>query len=169
MHQTWRRGDLEKEDWDEICTDFHRFIREQPQCLRPDALAALAAARNAGFSQAVLSALRQDLLRKDVAHFGAAPFMDAIFGVDNLDGATKLSRGRELMEHLGASPQETVIVGDTLHDAEVAQALGTGIVLVAGGHQARHRLAESGARTVDSLAEAVEAVREMRDLAFDKR
>ena len=57
--------DLEKEDWDRICTDFHRFIVEEPdQNLRPDSVAALEAVRAAGCGQSILSALRQDLLKE---------------------------------------------------------------------------------------------------------
>jgi phosphoglycolate phosphatase len=33
-----------------------------------------------------------------------------------------------------------ILVGDTRHDYEVAQALGIGCVLVEGGHQSRERL-----------------------------
>ena len=54
--------DLEKWDWDGICEDFHAFVAAEPQRLRDDALAALGRARDLGFRQCVLSALRQDLL-----------------------------------------------------------------------------------------------------------
>ena len=41
-------------------------------------------------------------------------------------------------------PGETVMVGDTLHDAEVAEALGFDFRLYAGGHNSAERLAEKG-------------------------
>ena len=136
--------DLEREDWDRICTDFHQFIAEEPnQHLRPDAVAALRHVRDRGGHQSILSALRQDLLRRD--------------------GATKLSRGHDLVEHLRtsgllATEQPLFFIGDTLHDAEVGTALGATPILVDGGHQNGDRLRASGHHVVPSLLAAVEHI-----------
>ncbi len=157
--------DLERENWDEICIDFHRFIKDEScQHLRHDALDALAVVKKAGVKQSILSALRQDILRRDVKYTGIGDFFDEVFGVDNLDGATKLDRGRDLVEHLSvkhrsfADDYEIYFVGDTLHDAEVARELGGVPVLVDCGHQTGERLASSGAVTVPSLASAVNRI-----------
>ncbi|MBR1587594.1 MAG: HAD family hydrolase [Kiritimatiellae bacterium] len=153
--------DMEKEDWDKICTDFHRFIAEEPdQHLRQDARDALQLVRDRGGRQSILSALRQDLLHRDTAREEVQPFFDAIFGVDNLDGATKLSRGHDLISHLKstgrlAPSQPLFFIGDTLHDAEVGAAIGATPVLVDGGHQNGDRLRASGQIVVPSLLAAV--------------
>ncbi len=154
--------DLEHEDWDLICRDFHRFIASEPdQALRPDALQALALAREHDLGQSILSALREDILRCDTKRLGVAGYMDEIYGVDNLDGATKLSRGRDLFARLFPAGKESVpgkrrfFIGDTIHDAEVARALGAECILVDGGHQTAKRLAATGAVVVDSLIAAV--------------
>ena len=156
--------DLEKEDWDKICTDFHQFIAEEPnQHLRPDALAALQFVHDRGGHQSILSALRQDLLLRDTTREGVQDFLDARFGVDNLDGATKLSRGHDLTTHLKKTgllvpSQPLFFIGDTLHDAEVGTALGATPILVEGGHQNGDRLRASGHTVVPSLLAAVRYV-----------
>ena len=156
--------DLEKEDWDKICTDFHQFIAEEPnQHLRPDAVDALRHVRAQGGHQSILSALRQDLLLRDTGREGVRAFFDATFGVDNLDGATKLSRGHDLVTYLKASGllasgQPLFFIGDTLHDAEVGVALGATPILVEGGHQNGERLRAAGCRVVPSLLAAVSAI-----------
>ena len=153
--------DMEKEDWDKICTDFHEFIAEEPdQHLRPDAKDALQLVRDMGGHQSILSALRQDLLLRDTAHEGVQAAFDGIFGVDNLDGATKLSRGHDLVAHLKssgllASGQSLFFIGDTLHDAEVGVALGATPILVEGGHQSSERLRAAGYAVAPSLLAAV--------------
>ena len=153
--------DMEKEDWDKICTDFHQFIAEEPdQHLRPDAKDALQLVRDMGGHQSILSALRQDLLLRDTAHEGVQAAFDGIFGVDNLDGATKLSRGHDLVAHLKssgllASGQSLFFIGDTLHDAEVGVALGATPILVEGGHQSSERLRAAGYAVAPSLLAAV--------------
>ena len=154
--------DLAHEDWNRICTDFHRFIAEEPnQHLRPDARDALQYVLDQGGRQAILSALRQDLLLRDTAREGVQTFFDALFGVDNLDGATKLSRGHDLMTHLKESglviPDHPLFfIGDTLHDAEVGTALGATPILVEGGHQNRSRLCTVGHVVAPSLLAAVQ-------------
>jgi phosphoglycolate phosphatase-like HAD superfamily hydrolase len=51
-------------------------------------------------------------------------------------------------------------VGDTLHDAEVAAAMGASAVLVDGGHQTAERLASSGLFVAASLTHAVRHIAE---------
>lgn len=152
--------DLDRWDWDEICDDFHSFVAAEPQRIRDDARTALETARGLGFRQCVLSALRQDLLEESLARNGLAEFFDMVYGVDNLDGASKLQRGRELAAALGTEASGATIVGDTLHDAEVAAELGMGCVLVSCGHQTPERLAAAGCQVVPSLTAAVDAVSE---------
>ena len=147
--------DLDKWDWDDICEDFHAFVAAEPQQVRPDAVAALGRARELGFSQCVLSALRQDLLENALERNGLRGFFDLVYGVDNLDGASKLDRGRELVAALGPDARDAVLIGDTLHDAEVAKALGVGCVLVSCGHQTPERLAAAGCTVVPSITDAV--------------
>ena len=139
--------DLDRVDWDEICTDFHAFIAAEPQVLHPSTRDALEAARALGLNQCILSALREDLLRRDTARFG----------VDHLDGATKLSRGHDLIAEL--PPQNRLFfIGDTLHDAEVGAALGAEVILVACGHQTAERLRATGLPVVDTPLAAVQLI-----------
>ena len=152
--------DLAHEDWDRICVDFHRFVDGEPKVLRTDARAALQLAREAGLRQAILSALREDLLRRDVAAAGIAEFFEAIYGVDNLDGASKLSRGRDLVRDLTPSAAgEIFFIGDTLHDVEVAQELGAKCILVDGGHQTADRLTAAGVPVAPTLTAAIQLVK----------
>ena len=146
--------DLERWDWDEICEDFHRFVLEEPQQVRAEASTALMLAQERGWRQCILSALRQDKLASAVEEAGLAQYFDFVFGVDNLDGESKLARGKELMKSIGGG--EVVMIGDTLHDAEVAEALGARCVLVSCGHQTRERIAAAGCAVADSLMNAVE-------------
>ncbi len=46
-----------------------------------------------------------------------------------------------------------MFIGDTVHDFEVAQAMGVQCVLVANGHNSRSRLEATGVPVFDSLAE----------------
>jgi phosphoglycolate phosphatase len=99
--------------------------------------------------------LRQDLLLESLKRVGFLEFFDLVYGVNNLDGASKLERGKELAAALKDGISSAVIIGDTLHDAEVASALGAKCVLISCGHQDSPRFAELSHPVADSLVEAV--------------
>ena len=154
-----RGVELAHEDWDALAREYHETYAREPKDLNREARAALAAARNAGCGQSIISALRQDLLDAAVDSFGLREFFDFTYGTNNLDGASKLVRARELLAQLasrGVAPGDIVLVGDALHDKEVADALGVRCVLCAqGGHSAARLSAVAPTR--ETLLEALRA------------
>jgi len=149
---------LENEDWDMLAQEYHDIYFKQPKA--PNALAKAALEKASGLcaGQAILSALRQDLLVREVAHCGLGGYLDALAGVDNLDGASKLARGKALIEQLREEHplvERFVMIGDALHDKEVADALGVECVLCPVGSHAGWRL-EKVAPTAENLTAAVD-------------
>jgi phosphoglycolate phosphatase len=125
--------------------------------LHPDVRPTLERIAATNRRQALLSASAQDSLKDAIQSFHLEPFFDRVAGLDNIYAHSKVELGRELVATLLCPPAEAVLVGDTLHDAEVAQAMGTDCVLVAHGHQSRARLHQQRATLVlDSLKELVE-------------
>ena len=145
-----RLGD---EDWDALAREYHDVYADQPKGLNPEAFAALDYARGRGCRQSIVSALRQDLLDGITRELGVAGYMDFVYGVDNLDGRSKVERARELMSAIG-SVEDVVFIGDSLHDKEVADAVGVRCVLCAQGSHAAWRL-RAVAPTGETLLGAV--------------
>jgi phosphoglycolate phosphatase len=145
---------LENEDWDKLAEEYHDIYAVQPKSLNSRALEALSLVRDAGSRQSIISALRQDLLDAATGRYGVSGFMEHIYGVDNLDGSSKIDRARLLLSAIRReSDDEIVIIGDSLHDFEVAQELGVRCVLCSQGSHAAWRLAKV-APTGETLAEA---------------
>ena len=144
---------LENEDWDALAREYHDLYAEQPKRLNPEAIAALERVKAAGVKQSIISALRQDLLDEATVFYGVAPYMECIYGVDKLDGASKLDRALELLTRIDSA--NPVVIGDALHDKEVADALKVRCVLCGQGSHAAWRLAEV-APTGKTLLEAVD-------------
>ena len=148
-------GDAE---WDALAKEYHDLYAEQPKELNRETIAALERVRKSGAKQSIISALRQDLLDEVTARMGVAPYMECIYGVDNLDGASKLDRALELMGRIAPEAGEqpdVVLIGDALHDKEVADALKVRCVLCGQGSHASWRL-RAAAPTGETLLEAVE-------------
>ena len=148
---------LENEDWDALAREYHDVYAERPKRLNPETVAALERVKAAGARQSIISALRQDLLEEITARLGVAKYMDRICGVDNLDGFGKIDRAREMLSSLRTSSDRTssfMLVGDSLHDKEVADALGVRCVLCGQGSHAAWRLravAPTGETLLDAL------------------
>ncbi|MGN0854349.1 MAG: HAD family hydrolase [Kiritimatiellia bacterium] len=145
---------LEEEDWDRLAQEYHDTYHARPLGLNAEARRALELARTLGCRQSIISALRQDLLERATARFGVAPYMEYVYGTDNLDGGSKISRARELLARIRPFDGPIVLIGDALHDKEVADDLGIRCVLFSGGGHSRERLA-AVAPTEDSLIACV--------------
>lgn len=145
---------LENEDWDAMACEFHdRFLSDTTLRLHEHALSVLTLFRQTGVPQSVLSASEQSILDDMMRDFGVSHFFDAMFGTDNLYGHSKLDLGHALLQRLTLQPENVLLVGDSLHDHEVATALGTRCLLIAQGHQSHSRLARSGSPVLEDLAQ----------------
>ncbi|MBI5771079.1 MAG: HAD family hydrolase [Verrucomicrobia bacterium] len=112
---------------------------------------ALTAARAAGISQSILSAYRQETLHEIVAHFGLTDFFLRLTGLDNIYAHSKAELGRAWVAELGLPRSDILMVGDTLHDLDVAAEMGVDCVLVAAGHHPEARLRARTPRVVPHL------------------
>jgi len=107
--------------------------------------------QNRGIRQFILSAMEQDQLVKTVCYNGISHFFDDLCGLDNHYAHSKVDNGKLLIRNNNLNPDRTLLVGDTIHDFEVARSIGCSCILIANGHQSKARLLSTGARVVDNL------------------
>ena len=119
--------------------------------LHPDVDELLAAAGRAGSTQSILSAYRQQTLTEIVGHFALTPHFVRLTGLDNIFAHSKAELGRAWIAELGLPPQDVLMVGDTLHDLDVAAAMGVDCALVAAGHHPEARLRTRSQRVFQNL------------------
>ena len=152
-----RLFDLEKTDVTQLLREFNvnydalldgSEVRERTR-------RALDAVAGAGVKQIVLSAFEQGKLSRMLREYGVDGYFAAVLGADNIHCGDKTDRAREYFAAEGLSPERAVVIGDTLHDAAVAKAVGCACVLVRGGHQGGRELEASGVTLADSAADAV--------------
>lgn len=107
--------------------------------------------KSIGMTQSILSASQEQDLHKIVKDFGIADYFTSMVGLDNHHARSKVERGLEWMKDCGIKSEETIMIGDTLHDLEVAKSLGCDCILVSHGHQHRRRLETGHDKIVDNL------------------
>ena len=156
------------ESFDRLAREYmeHYLAGQHALRLRSGARTALAGFRECGCHQVLLSASSLAHLHTTLAELGIAAFFENVLGLTDIRAAGKtdiavswalsVQRTTERNRHL-------ILIGDTVHDHEVAQALAgvftsVSCVLVAGGHNSRRRLKRTGAVVADSIGDAVRRI-----------
>lgn len=102
-----------------------------------------------GIKNVVLSASRKDILSKQLTDLGILDYFDEILGIDNIYATSKLPIGLKFIEDKDRN--ECVMIGDTLHDLEVATSMGIKCLLISFGHQSKEVLSEYSDNVYDDI------------------
>ncbi|HMC02350.1 MAG TPA: HAD hydrolase-like protein [Flavobacteriaceae bacterium] len=136
--------DLQKESFDELTEKFISDYESKVNLceLQKGATQILNQIKEQGKNQFILTAAH----KKSVVDLLKFHSIDGVFkkveGLDNHRAESKVDRGHKLIKENHISIENTVLVGDTIHDYEVATHLGIKSILIANGHQSKSRLIE---------------------------
>lgn len=153
--------DFNRDPFEIVGAEFIRRyeLRRTEASLHTAARPTLQTLKERGYAQFVLSAYRQESLDSLLRHFEIQHFFDATIGSDNVYAHGKIEQGRTWMQERNADPRTFLLIGDTRHDFEVAQAIGCPCLLIAAGHHPRPKLESLGAPVLDSLEEIIHWLR----------
>jgi len=96
--------------------------------------------------QHLLSAYEQNSLNDILNFFDIHSFFKYIVGLDNIYAGGKLKLARDLVCRIDSngSAGNILLIGDTIHDYEVAKEINADCILVSHGHQDEERLLKLG-------------------------
>ncbi|MBC8213895.1 MAG: HAD family hydrolase [Candidatus Marinimicrobia bacterium] len=109
-----------------------------------------------GISQSILSAQKQSSLEKLLKDFQIDKYFEHIIGLDNHYAHSKTENGLKLIETLPQEPNEVLLVGDTVHDFEVAEKMKVKCVLIPSGHHSRKKLENTDSIIANSVNDIVQ-------------
>mgnify|MGYP003301275909 FL=1 len=130
-------------------SDYARHINETG--LAEGAYELLHKLKAMGVHQYIITANILSEAEELIEKFGISACFDKILGAENTLAESKIDRAKAFFKELNISRNDAILIGDTLHDLETANALGIDCVLVSYGHQGRRLLEEHNAFTVNSL------------------
>lgn len=90
--------------------------------------------------QFILTAAHKESVLPLLKHFSIRDYFKEIEGLDNHRAESKVKNGLRLVKNNRLSKEKTVLIGDTIHDFEVANEMGVHCILIANGHQSKERL-----------------------------
>ena len=153
--------DVENESFDDLAVEFmDPYVEQYRTCsLVPHCEEVLVELRKQGLRCIVLSATKQDYLEEQVSAFGIDGFFDELVGIQDIKAAGKIDRAKQWMSTQGIDPKECIMVGDSIHDSEVASELKIDCLLSTTGHQNRERLESCGRPVIDDLTQLLDYIK----------
>jgi phosphoglycolate phosphatase len=147
--------DFEKEAFEIPAMEFiDEFTRNLPLApLHEHAPLVLEYFKSKGYRQFVLSAMEQDALLKSVSMKGILEFFTEVKGIHDHYARGKEHIAHALIDDHKMDISRTLLIGDTLHDMEVAKITGIHCILVSSGHQSPHRIEVPGIHILNDLNE----------------
>lgn len=150
--------DFERESYEEIAPKWVALYLDRVKSakLYDDVVDSLKAIKEKGIIQTVLSATERGMLIRQLDDLGIRAYFDETLGLDNIHAGSKLSLAYDWRER--HSDANVLLIGDTDHDVETANALGADCALVCRGHQSREHLLSTGAKVYNSLEELLSMI-----------
>jgi phosphoglycolate phosphatase len=163
--------DFRKEPFSGLADEFiNEYNRRVGECsLHTGITDVLDTLARSGKGQVILSASRQESLDDAVSRYGLAGYFHRLQGLPDHMAVSKVASGRALIRDLGEGqvpspavpqrprPEEVVMIGDTVHDYEVAREMGVHCILVARGHQSEERLRKTGAPVISEVSQLLDS------------
>jgi len=107
--------------------------------------------RSKGLKNILLSASSLVELKKQLEELNIAEYFDEVLGLGNIYAGSKEDIALDWIND--KDKDECIMLGDSLHDLEVAKAMGVKCILIARGHQARDILTANWEDVVDDITE----------------
>jgi len=109
--------------------------------------------RNKGISHSILSASNIQGLADTISYYKINKYFLGINGLSDNFAQSKIEIGKNWINSLEFNNNEILLIGDTLHDFDVAKALNVDCILVSNGHQNKKTLKNSTLNVLESIIE----------------
>lgn len=140
-----------------------KFIAEyQPRSLKcglyKDVYYTLEKLNELGINCYILSASEKNNLLEQCRAYNIDKYFKGILGIDNIHAKSKLDIALDFINKSKINKDETIFIGDTLHDFEVANGMGVATRLVSCGHQSKEVLMTAGVPIYEKISDCLKEI-----------
>jgi len=148
---------FEEVDFGELAHEYNELYSQLSITapLREGVLAALQTIKAHNVSQAVLSSSKLEVVEAGLKRLHIFEYFDEIAARTDILASGKTDVGEALFQKLHIPPEQTVLIGDMLHDFDVAQTLNCSCILLENGHTSRALLERAGTTILKSPADLI--------------
>jgi len=121
--------------------------------LRNDAVEILKTIQTNNIQQIVISAREKESLIDDMNSYNILEYFTQIKGIEDIYAGSKEYLFEETLKKCQLSNDEILLIGDTIHDYEIAQKFGINFLLIKTGHQSLIHFKDcKNLKTIDNLS-----------------
>lgn len=151
--------DLEVDRFEDLAIVYNKMYMEKAiNCkLYDGVIETLKILKNMGIFLICLSSSEINNLKIQLTQYDILKYFNAILGTSNVEGGSKKEIGYSYITRSNINPQDILVIGDSLHDVEVANMIGADACLFTKGHQ--HEDSFVGYKTIDSFKEILDIIK----------
>ncbi len=150
--------DFEKHSFDELAQlfiDLYSEVQDSAE-LFDSVRDVLKYFNSLGLKQSVISVCEKERLYHQISLFDIEDYFDDVIGTDDNYAVSKADIAKKWFADHELNPDKAVFIGDTVHDYEVARAVGCDSILIADGHQSREVLSVTDAVIINCISDIKE-------------
>ncbi len=150
--------DFEKHSFDELAQlfiDLYSEVQDSAE-LFDSVRDVLKYFNSLGLKQSVISVCEKERLYHQISLFDIEDYFDDVIGTDDNYAVSKADIAKKWFADHELNPDKAVFIGDTVHDYEVARAVGCDSILIADGHQSREVLSVTDEVIINCISDIKE-------------
>lgn len=150
---------FEEESFEQLANEFitlYHSAHNDDFWLHDQATFVLETIHKEQISQVILSASEIGYLTSQVNSFDITHYFDDLLGLSDVYAKSKVDVGIAYLSE--KKIERALLIGDTEHDFEVAEALGAECVLIANGHQSKERLQSCNVPVLEEVSQVVDFI-----------
>jgi phosphoglycolate phosphatase len=129
-----------------------KYLARWRECrLHTNAIDILDFFQKKGLTQSILSAAQYELIKDGVRYYNIETYFSNLSGLHHYYAPGKSDIARHFISKIGILPEHILVIGDTTHDYEVAQEIGSDCLLFNKGHHAPEKLSACNSPVVTDL------------------
>ena len=150
--------DFEKHSFDELAQlfiDLYSEVQDSAELFK-SVRDVLKYFNSLGLKQSVISVCEKERLYHQISLFDIEDYFDDVIGTDDNYAVSKADIAKKWFADHELNPDKAVFIGDTVHDYEVARAVGCDSISIADGHQSREVLSVTDAVIINCISDIKE-------------
>ena len=146
---------FEKEDFEKVGLAFiNKFKkRNKEPDLYENTYEVLKKIHTLGINQSIVSAQENNLLNETVRFYKLNNFFKHVAGIGHYYADDKISLAKTIRKKISCDNEEILVIGDSVHDYEVANSLSVDCILFSHGHYSKKRLLKCRCDIIDNHLE----------------
>lgn len=136
---------------------YDKYLDKKPIMKNTDVV--LKRFKSSGKNQLIISAAYKEKVVKLSKEYDVYSFFTDIVAREDYVAGDKIEIADKYVKKSGLEPAETIVIGDTLHDYDMAKSIGCDCILTTKGHQGRTILSKTDAYVIDDMLEILDIVK----------